>query len=1130
MQSIDEPTSVGRGVAENLPIIDQPENHPPVDPGNVPRQGERLALRIGCIFFFTSGAAALMYEVVWLRLLGLVFGNTTYAISTVLATYMAGLGVGSYFLGRYADRWMRPLRAYGILEIGIGTYAAFTFPILYGIQFLYVSFAQTFSQTVAESPGIYTLIRLALCVLILFVPTFFMGATLPILARFYIRRKDTIGSGTALLYGLNTIGAVTGTVLTGFWLLPLIGLRGTLTVAVVVNVVVGGLAIWLSSRTQPMPATEPEPEIAVSTELAGTARASGGRAGWLLPALVMSGATTMAYEVSWTRTLSTVCGSSTYAFTIMLATFLFGLAIGAAVFQRLLTRRVAHPADWGWMQLTVALAALIALPLFQYVDVVTLRLFAMTVEYHGLLSLMRFLVCGALMLIPAFCFGALFPVSVSLYTRDPRRISQGVGRLYLYNSFGNIIGSLAAGFILIRLFGIHTTMLITIVVSGVIGLWAVLMDRRRTVWRLTPVALVALVLIFGVNANRSGWDSRLITAGLHIRPFQSLSMTIPEILSSIYGRDTKFYAEGMASIVNVDQHGGHRNLKVNGKTDASTGLDMRTQVLSGHLPMLIHPGKVERAMVIGFGSGTTLGAVLAHEDLQTAHQAEIEQSVLDAAPYFDRVNRRAYQDKKATIFLNDGRNHLLVHRQPYDIIISEPSNPWMAGVSYLFTEQFYELACDRLEDDGVFCQWLQRYSISPEDFQMVIASVQSVFPHVQLWKTMSADTMIIASKQPLTFNTSLINERIAKWDLVRQDLAEFEIHGAAGLLYFFEMGEADVKTYTEGASLNTDDTLLLGFNAPKWLYQQGTTELITELLVAHRTTDYPRILPADFDLDTNPEAMAQLAFSYLGTGASADRQKAADLLVKAIKIDPENAWFYYGLGRAFSANSNWAKAKTFMEKAMLLDPTSARYNAYSSLVLAKIDILKYSEISLERLGFAIEKEPDNPDYYYWQAQIFEALDRHNQAQLAFKRAAAHDVWNLNYKLGQARNLRLAGARNPEKIEAAIEVIEEGVRRDASGRRDNINYYPAYKELRTAYLELESKSGDGENLAKAIALFEELVNHNPYKYQYWIDLIHLYDRAGDYDRAQWAIRQGKKTQRYFTDILALTRDEKQPVAQ
>jgi tetratricopeptide (TPR) repeat protein len=219
-----------------------------------------------------------------------------------------------------------------------------------------------------------------------------------------------------------------------------------------------------------------------------------------------------------------------------------------------------------------------------------------------------------------------------------------------------------------------------------------------------------------------------------------------------------------------------------------------------------------------------------------------------------------------------------------------------------------------------------------------------------------------------------------------------------------------------------------------------------------------------------------------------------------------------------------------MDKAMSLDPTSARYNAYSSLVLAKNNTVKYSDICLERLRFAIEQEPDNPDYYYWQAQIFEALDRHNQAYLAFKRAAARDVWNLTYKLGQARNLRLAGTRNPEKIKAAIKVIEEDVRQDASGRRDNINYYPAYKELRTAYLALESQSGDGENLAKAIALFEELVDHNPYKYQYWVDLIHLYDRAGDYDRAQWAIRQGKKTQRYFTDILALTRDAKQPVAQ
>jgi len=1057
----------------------------------------------GYVFFFLSGAVALIYEILWLRLLGHAFGNTTYAISTVLAAYMAGLGFGGWVIGRLVDRWTKPLFAYGCLEIGIGVYAAFTLILVQVIQLSYAAFANAVDPT---APALLVSARLLLSSLMLFIPTFLMGATLPVLAKFYIHRKETVGPGTAALYGFNTAGAMTGTLLAGFWILPAFGTRGTLSIAVAGNVAIGALACFLSRHCEPanafvageaISATKiafPRGGHASSAEKSGglLAMTSGSR--WLLAGLFLSGSIAMLYEVAWTRVLAVVLGSSTYAFTIMLATFLLGLALGSATYKKILEKRPARASEWAWLQLVISASALAALPFYERIGIFTVRLFALTIDQPAFMELGRLLTCGALMFIPTFCFGAIFPVSTALYTQDAGRIGRDVGRLYLSNTAGNIAGSLAAGFLLIPLVGIHKTILAAAILGALVGLAAIWNTSKEPAKRLAAFGLCGLVLVPGFWVNRQGWDPRVLTSGLYIRPHGSVAKNTVDILSWLYDVQNLYYREGLNCVVNVAQNGDHRFLKVNGKTDASTGLDMSTQLLSGHLPHLFHPNP-KRTLIIGFGSGTTLAASLAHP-IERADCAEIEQAVLDAAPYFDSINRKAYKDPRAKLITNDGRNHLLVHNGLYDVIISEPSNPWMSGTASLFTLEFYDLARKRLAPGGVFCQWLQAYAIAPEDFRMVVASVQKAFPHVTIWQSLPGDALILASAEPLVLDLNRVEARFRDSADFRSDLSRIGIHGPAGIVAYFELGSKDVKNYVSGARLHTDDDLSLEFNAPKALYQQGTAEMIFSILKSRRSENLPALLTENWSPEKHVEAILQIGEGYLAKGSGDSLGKAKDYFEKILETDPDNPRALVGLGRAALREDRLVPAVSYFEKATLRDPPSAE--AYGYLGLAYLNG-GGNRTALEYLKKAIELDNTNGNFYHWAAKALERLGRWENAALAYQTARKLKGQNLDLEIAQARNLRKSG-----DLKKAIGMLE-GLRREYE------THGPLYTELRLAY----EKTG---NLEPAIRAYEDLVRLNPYWYPYWVDLYKLYEKKGDKKGLERAKRQGLKTHPYFSDLL------------
>ncbi len=1014
------------------------------------------ALSRAKLFFFISGCTALTYEVIWLRLLGLVFGNTTYAVSTVLSAYMAGLGLGSFFLGRWADRIARPLRAYGLLEIGVGVYAALTPLCLWSIRSIYLAFG----SSEPGSPASIAL-KLFLSFLVVFVPTFFMGGTLPVLMRLFFKEKSETGEVIGLLYALNTAGAVAGVLLAGFWLLPALGVKGLLTFSVFLNLAIGALALSLSAGAESASiSVKPKTSERMKVPMA-------------LPiGLFISGINAMVYEVGWTRILATVLSSSTYAFTMMLASFLIGIALGSWYSKRRLAASIPDGIYWGWLQLAIALSSLAALPLFPWISLFVVRLYGLSLGHPYFLLFLMCMVCLLFMIVPAFCFGALFPLSTALFTGGRENVSKKVGILYLWNTLGNIVGSLAAGFWLIPRIGIHASLCVAITAGALLSAFTAWAVRKRPLQNAL-LFVSSLAVLIGVSvAWEKGWDRRLVSSGLNIDASLVVGQKTEQILSKLFNHRILYYKEGLNSIVAVGQEGENRYLKVNGKTDASTLGDLSTQLLLGHLPHLLHP-EAKRSLVIGYGSGMTLASVLTYP-VESVDCIEIEPAVLEAAPFFESVNRGTQNDPRAHIRLNDGRNHLLMEKGKYDVIISEPSNPWMAGVASLFTSDFYKLVEKKLNDKGILCQWIHAYAITPEDFWMVVASVREAFPHVTLWRANADDFLIIAQREPFRFDLDGVQKRFEANEQGRKDLASLEIEGGAGLLARFQFGEEAVADYVKHARINTDDLLPLEFSTPLSLYDWNE-DLKVDIQRAADKEPLPPVDTAGEPALGRADVLVQIGKGYLGMGQP---EKAKAYFEKAGE-DPEALT---GLGRVFLTEGKNVPAMAFFEKAQTAEAMDYLGRSY----WLQGDL----EGALVSFESSITKNPLDWEAHTWKGQTLESLKRPEEALVAYQKGRSLLGERLGIRLASARAERLAG-----HTDHALEELEALV-------KEYPLHYPIYEELRACYVSLD-------RLDPLIKHYEFLTQVNPYFRSYWLDLIGLYLKKGDQESVNYAAEKARR---------------------
>ncbi|HEX9974537.1 MAG TPA: fused MFS/spermidine synthase [bacterium] len=761
--------------------------------------------------FFISGACGLIYEIVWSRLLVLVFGGTTFAITTILACFMGGLALGSFLAGRFSPSINNPLRIYGILEIFIGIFCLFV-PFLFDLA---VPMYRMLVKVVGGSLGVLTIARVLVSVIILIIPTTCMGATLPILAKSFVRREGEIGSNVAYLYGFNTIGSFLGSAGAGFLLLPTLGLKGSIWLAVIFNILVGTCAILLSGiskktlRHESVRQKMPKKNISIKTTSQLDKKI-------LLALYGLSGLSAMAFQVAWTRALILSLGSSTYAFSAIVACFIFGLAIGSFIIS-FWADKIKNPLGIaGLLELVIGLSALLIVLLFGEMPEIVRRISEAKDSFEYILLLEILYVFG-LLILPTLCMGALMPLICRIYDPQSSSAARSVGNVYASNTVGTIIGAILAGFILIpsKLVGMQNTIILASVICGLVGTVFILNKTRRS--KLAIYIIVGAVWILGmvIGNQVKPWSKNVMVSG-------------PYLASERENYNVLYYREGIDATVAVTSPYGSkgmlRALRINGKPDASNEWgDMITQSLLANIPLLLKPDAKEICN-IGLGAGITAGSALAYP-VEKIDVVEISAAVVEAAKYFEESNNKVLTDQRVKIHLADARNFLLLTDNQYDLIISEPSNPWMSGIANLYTKEFFKIVNNRLKPGGMHCQWIHSYSMKADDFAAIIRTISEVFPYVQLWELMSTDFLILGSNEQINIDIESFYRSFAKLP-VAEILSSININDPMQMANFYVAEGYQMLSWIKNQKILADDLPYLEFSAPRYLLKNEHFKII----------------------------------------------------------------------------------------------------------------------------------------------------------------------------------------------------------------------------------------------------------------------------------------------------------------
>jgi spermidine synthase len=768
------------------------------------------------VLVLVSGAAALVYQSVWIRQLSLILGSTTYAVGTVLAAFMAGLGVGAFCVGRRADRTPRPLALYAALELGIGLVGLVS-PLALGQgNELYASFYRRWH----DAPALLTMARFAIGFAFVFVPAFLMGGTLPAATRHLVLGGRSVGPAVGRLYAVNTFGAACGALLLPYALLPALGVRRTLLATAATNLTLAAAALS-GARDAPTPS----PAVPANAAVVGPRRPA------LLVAFFVSGFVALALEVLWNRFFSMFIGSSIYSYAIVLTLYLVGIFAGGLVCERLMT--AGHAAERIVVAAlgTVLVALAVGIPMLDRVlypqvavlDTLGLGFWSFQIAALAALALV--------VLPPTIGFGASFPAVAAALARGAGDAGRTIGLVYLVNTAGTTLGSVIASFVLVPFLGLRGSFGVLTALVAVAVLLAASPARRRHIGFVLAVAGLAVV-----PAVAPAWNLRRLNSTINndartiIAAWQA--GTLDESLAQMEVLDLR---DGVDATVSVTRYvDGELGLLVNGKGDASDGVDMFTQVLLGHLPLAVRPDARE-VLVVGMGSGVTVGAVLrhpvAHVDL-----VEIAPEVLElGGRHFRHVNHGALEDARVTVHVEDGRNFIaFTDDRTWDVIVSEPSNPWMTGVANLFTTEFFASARKRLRPGGILAQWFHHYGMALDDVRALLATVRVHFPYVYVFAfhhtlDVTGDMVLLASEAPIDFGPAL--EALAG-GVVADDLRPFGIDGPASLPLGFVLGPGSLEPFVADTAINSDDHPRIELNAPRNLLSDTAFDNIEALMVA----------------------------------------------------------------------------------------------------------------------------------------------------------------------------------------------------------------------------------------------------------------------------------------------------------
>ncbi len=758
-----------------------PENHPNPASDTPSETGPSLWVLLGVgACFALSGFAALLYQTAWMRQFSLVFGTSEVAVATVLAAYMGGLALGARVVERYLDRVRRPVLAYGALEFGVALGALAVPALLIGAESLMVAAIGDQPAPPGSEGWAQTAFYLLTAFAVLVLPTALMGATLPLLTRHVVRTEAQIGARTGLLYAINTLGAVGGALVAAFWLLPDLGLRGTVYVGAGINVAVFLIAALLSrsQRAQSraglrsVPAQRGSaPAIPPLRERLGFGRH------WILPVMLASGAVSFVYEVLWTRMLSFVLGGSIYAFATMVASFLLGIAAGSAIASALArSRRIAEVA---FIVTQIAIAGC-SIAIYLAID-------TLVPEHAGLRGNVAMAI---VVLLPATLFiGATFPLAVRILTDQPRAAAGAAARIYAWNTVGAIAGALLAGFVLIPELRFEGAIRVAVFGNALLALLTCLAVARAPLAWSAATALVCLAVGLGFRAPA---PDRLLRAS-------PLNVGSAGVL--------RYYDVGRSATVVVLEQDGTLMLRTNGLPEALIDIPGAAPRFSGEfwlapLAVIARPG-VESMLVVGYGGGIVVDGV--PPSVRRVDVIELEPKVIDANRAIREL--RAHDplaDRRVNLIVNDARGALALTDKRYDAIVSQPSHPWTAGASHLYTREFMQLARAHLAAGGVFVQWMNVAFLDEELLRSLAATLLDAFGQLRIYRPDPNTLVFLASTRPLDVETQLLRTG-APLVFSPRHYARFGIHVPEDVFTALVADQESAVALARGAELITDD-------------------------------------------------------------------------------------------------------------------------------------------------------------------------------------------------------------------------------------------------------------------------------------------------------------------------------------
>ena len=773
--------------------------------------------RLIAILLLLSGLCALIYQVGWLRELRLIFGGTTLASAVVLAIFMGGLGFGGLFWGRIADRYENPLRLYAFFEIGIALLAAISPFLLSLTQSVYFSLG----GSLAMGPTVALLVRIGTSTLVLGVPTFLMGGTLPAVVRALENDADRGRRTLALLYGLNTIGGVCGVILATFFLLELLGTRMTIWSGSLLNLLVGLAALFLATRIGELQGEEVSketPDTSVNAETDPGLVYSSATA--LSPYVIYTAAFLVGFsffimEIVWNRMLTPLLGGSVYSFGLVIAVVLTGIGLGGWIYSRGDQR---FSSSITALAVTLSLEALaLAFPFALGDRLAILAVFLRPFGDLGFAGLiMGWTIITSCIVLPAsLVAGYQFPLLVNLLGVGRQDVGKHTGRIYAWNTFGAITGVLVGGMGLIRLLSAPGCWMASVVLLCLLAVALVIRSfffkGRKILPGLSLVGVGAALLMITAEGPTAAWRHTPIGTGDVLLVGKNMNGVRDWLNES---RRLIFWeVDGIESSIGLQAYDG-LGFVINGKVDGNASRDAGTQIMGPFIGAILHPGPKE-TLVIGLGTGASAGWLADIDTVEHVDVMELEPAMLEVARRCSPANKNVLDNPKVNMIIGDARESLMTSDKKYDIIFSEPSNPYRAGIASLYTKEYYQAVEKSLQPDGYFSQWVQAYDVDSETLYVIAATLATVFQDVEIWQSSISDLIFVASKSKKEHSVPALRDRLRREPFKAALMVGWGVHGLEGFLGAKlagpEFAQAIKAHQIQKGSINSDDKMLVEF-------------------------------------------------------------------------------------------------------------------------------------------------------------------------------------------------------------------------------------------------------------------------------------------------------------------------------